>query len=240
MTAVRPALAPLEGRFITLKPLTIGQLPALHAAIGHREVFAGGYGGGPGGYRADAQEFAEWARTYLQFGAPALAAATEGDASRVDSSTNDANVYGVYLRGGANDGVLVGTSTLGEIDVQRESAHLGWTAYDPRVWGSQVNAEAKYLLFTSAFESGLGRVKLQADAMNARSCAAIERFGARYEGTLRRERQRPDGSWRDTVLYSVLAEEWPQVRAGLAERLDRFTAPVQLRGALASEEPLSA
>lgn len=240
MTAVRPALAPLEGRFITLQPLTIGQLPALHAAIGHREVFAGGYGGGPAGYRADAQEFAAWARTYLQFGAGALAAASGAELGTVDSSSNNSNVYGVYLRGGAHDGLLVGTSTLGEIEVERESAHLGWTAYDPRVWGSQVNAEAKFLLLASAFESGLGRVKLQADALNTRSRAAIERLGAHYEGTVRRERQRPDGSWRDTVLYSVLDEEWPVVKAGLVERLERFSAPVQLRGGIADVEPLSA
>lgn len=240
MTVVRPPLAPLEGRFITLQPLLLDQLAELHSAIGHREVFAGGYGGGPAGYRADAQEFELWARGYLQFGAAALAAASASAGAGIDSASSNANVYGVRLRGGAHDGLLVGTSTLGDIDVERESAHIGWTAYDPRVWGSQVNAEAKLLLFSSAFENGFGRIKIQADAVNARSRAAIERLGARYEGIVRRERQRPDGTWRDTVFYSVLADEWPAVQAGLRERLDRFSSPVQLRGAAAGEQQLSA
>ena len=245
MTAVRPPLAPLDGRFITLQPLLLDQLAELHSAIGHREVFAGGYGVGPAGFRADAQEFEQWARGYLQFGAAALAAASGTNGSErkgagTDSASNNANVYGVRLRGGAHDGLLIGTSTLGDIDVERESAHIGWTAYDPRVWGSQVNAEAKLLLFSSAFENGFGRVKIQADAVNARSRAAIERLGARYEGIVRRERQRPDGTWRDTVFYSVLAEEWPDVQSGLRERLERFSSPVQLRGAAVGEQQLSA
>ncbi|MFC6356087.1 GNAT family N-acetyltransferase [Luethyella okanaganae] len=217
MTAVRPELAPIAGRFIRLEPLTVEFLPELHAAIGHPLVFAGGYGGGPAGYRAEVGEFVTWAKGYLQLGA--------------------GNVYGVRLLGGPHDGELVGTSTLGDIDLARASAHIGWTAYDPRVWGSAVNAEAKLLLLSLAFDHGFGRIKIQADAANARSRSAIERLGAVYEGTIRRERPRADGSWRDTAVYSILAEEWPGVRAGLLERLERYTEPVAYR---AAAEPLSA
>lgn len=232
MTAVRPPLEPIPGRFISLQPLRTDRLVELHAAIGHPLVFAGGYGGGPAAYRANAADFAAWARGYLRFGAEPRAGARLGSRRRViDSSATDANVFAVRLHGGAHDGVLVGTTTLGDIDVERESAHLGWSAFDPRVWGSQVNAEAKLLLLNSAFEHGFGRVKIQADAMNTRSRRAIERLGARYEGTVRRERRRPDGSWRDTVLYSILAEEWPEVQAGLHDRLARFTGPVEFRSA---------
>ncbi|RZU63831.1 RimJ/RimL family protein N-acetyltransferase [Microterricola gilva] len=236
MTAVRPPLEPIHGRFISLQPLRTDQLVALHGAIGHPLVFAGGYGGGPAAYRADAAEFAAWARGYLRFGAEPRQGVRTGVrlGSRrraIDSSGGDANVFAVRLHGGAHDGVLVGTTTLGDIDVERESAHIGWSAFDPRVWGSQVNAEAKLLLLNSAFEHGFGRVKIQADVMNTRSRAAIERLGARYEGTVRRERRRPDGSWRDTVLYSILAEEWPEVRDGLHERLSRFAGPVEFRSA---------
>lgn len=235
MTAVRPPLEPIDGRFISLQPLRIDRLVELHAAIGHPLVFAGGYGGGPGAYRADAADFAVWARGYLRFGAE-RAGARPGSRRRVlDSSAADANVFAVRLHGGAHDGVLVGTTTLGDLDVERESAHIGWSAFDPRVWGSQVNVEAKLLLLNSAFEHGFGRVKIQADAMNTRSRRAIERLGARYEGTVRRERQRPDGSWRDTVLYSILAEEWPEVRDGLHDRLARFTGPVEFRSAEAMQ-----
>lgn len=241
MTAVRPPLEPIQGRFISMQPLRTDQLIALHAAIGHPLVFAGGYGGGPAAYRADAADFATWARGYLRFGPEPQQGVRTGvrPGSRrrvIDSAAGDANVFAVRLHGGAHDGVLVGTTTLGDIDVERESAHIGWSAFDPRVWGSQVNAEAKLLLLSSAFEHGFGRVKIQADAMNTRSRAAIERLGARYEGTVRRERRRPDGSWRDTVLYSILAEEWPDVRARLHDRLSRFAGPVEFRAA----EPLHA
>lgn len=220
MTAVRPPLVTLVGRFVALTPLRVDELVELHAAIGHPVTFAGGYGGGPAGYRADPAEFAEWARSYLPFGS------SIPDAG--DSSANNCNVYAVRLQGGAHDGLIVGTTTLGDFDLFNESAHIGWTAYDQRVWGSPVNAEAKMLLLGSAFEHGLGRVKLQADAMNTRSRAAIERLGAQYEGTLRRERRRADDTWRDTAYYSILADEWPAVRRGLQERLARHSEPVAL------------
>ncbi|HEU4581308.1 MAG TPA: GNAT family protein, partial [Polyangiaceae bacterium] len=71
-----------------------------------------------------------------------------------------------------------------------------------------------------AFERlGAGRVQLKTDVRNQRSQRAIARLGARYEGTLRRYQRRDDGTVRDTVLFSILAEEWPQVRAGLLARL---------------------
>src|SRR5690606_34220886 len=100
-----------------------------------------------------------------------------------------------------------------------EGAHIGWTAYDPRVWGTAVNAEAKLLLLGVAFEHGFSRVKLQADAANVRSRAAITRLGATFEGVLRHDRRRADGSWRDTAVYSILVGEWPAVRAALQARL---------------------
>ena len=71
-----------------------------------------------------------------------------------------------------------------------------------------------------AFDSGFGRVKLQADALNARSRAAIEKLGGQFEGIVRRDSLRADGSWRDTAVYSVIVDEWPLVRAGLIARLD--------------------
>ena len=100
---------------------------------------------------------------------------------------------------------------------------------DPRGGGTAVNPETELLLLGLACDNGFGRVKLQADAVNARSRAAIERLGARFEGVLRRVQRRPDGSWRDTAVYSILADEWPAVRAGLEERLaERADRPVEL------------
>lgn len=119
-------------------------------------------------------------------------------------------------------GRLLGTSSLGETHLAREQAHLGWTIYHPDFWGTGANAEAKWLLLGHAFdECGLGRVKIQTDILNTRSQAAIARLGATREGVVRRDQPREDGSWRDTVVFSILADEWPAVRTGLEARFVR-------------------
>ncbi len=120
---------------------------------------------------------------------------------------------------GADDGRVVGATKLGDLDLVNESAHIGWTAYDPGVWGTAVNPETKLLLLGLAFDHGFGRVKLQADSRNARSRAAIEKLGARFEGIARRHKRRADGSWRDSAVYSIIVDEWPAVRSGLEARL---------------------
>jgi RimJ/RimL family protein N-acetyltransferase len=84
-----------------------------------------------------------------------------------------------------------------------------------------VNPDAKRLLLEYAFDVlGAGRVQLKTDVRNVRSQQAIARLGARYEGTMRRHQRREDGSVRDTVLFSILAEEWEDVRFGLLKRLE--------------------
>jgi N-acetyltransferase len=195
MAATIPPRRVLEGRGIRLVPLTPDDLPELFEAIGRPEVFAGGYGGGPAGYRDTVEGFVEFGRRYYGW--------------------ETGNVYGVRMP----DGRLVGTSTLGDFDLPREAAHIGWTAYAPEVWGTAVNPEAKLLLLTEAFDHGFGRVKLQADAVNARSRAAIVKLGATFEGVIRREAQRADGTWRDAAVHSILIDEWPAVREGLLNRL---------------------
>ena len=201
MTALRPHSLTLTGRFVQLQPLGSAVLPDLHRAIARPEVFAAGFGGGPAALHRDVDGFIQWADTYFQW---------------------ESLPYVVRLLGGAHDGDVVGTTTLGDIDVVNESIHLGWTAYDPRVWGTAVNAETKLLVLGTAFDNGFGRVKIQADAINERSRAAILGIGATFEGILRRDRPRADGTWRDSAVYSILADEWPAVRAGLEARLSAF------------------
>jgi RimJ/RimL family protein N-acetyltransferase len=209
MTAVRPEPTTLSGRHIRLEPLTDAHLPELHAAIAHPVVFASGYGGGPAGLRTDVDAFVDWARGYYPWGE---------------------FPHAVRVLGGPHDGELVGTSSLADVDLANESIHLGWTAYDPRVWGTAVNAEAKLLLLGFAFDHGFGRVKIQADAVNERSRAAIAGIGATFEGIVRRDMRRADGSWRDSAVFSVLIDEWPGVRAGLEARLERYAGqPVEFR-----------
>ncbi len=125
--------------------------------------------------------------------------------------------YAVRL---VRDGTLVGTSSLLDADPANESVHIGSTLYGRAWWGTAVNPEAKLLLLGHCFDDcGFGRVKLQTDALNTRSQAAIARLGAVREGVLRRHRRREDGTFRDTVVFSVLRDEWPAVRAGLKARL---------------------
>ncbi len=193
-----------------LEPLTQQALPELHAAIGHPAVFASGYGGGPAAYRASVESFIEWARGNYRW--------------------SDGHPYLVRLVGGPHDGQAVGTTTMADFDETHERTHIGWTAYDPRVWGTAVNPECKLLLLDLAFRHGYGRVHLQADAANERSRAAISRLGATFEGVLRRHQRRADGTWRDNAMYSILADEWPAVRAGLEARLaERGDRPVLFR-----------
>ena len=117
-------------------------------------------------------------------------------------------------------GTVVGATALGEWNVVDERVHLGWTAYTPHAWGSAVNPACKLLLLGHAFDDcGFGRVKIQTDMDNARSQAAIAKLGATREGVLRRHMKRADGTWRDTVVFSVIVDEWPAVRAGLERRL---------------------
>ena len=131
--------------------------------------------------------------------------------------------YAVRLVGNTDlgpAGTLVGTSAVLEADLVNESVHVGSTFYGPRWWGTAVNPDAKLLLLGHCFDDlGHGRLKIQTDALNTRSQAAIARLGAVREGVLRRHTRREDGSFRDTVVFSVLREEWPAVRAGLQARL---------------------
>jgi RimJ/RimL family protein N-acetyltransferase len=212
MSAVRPEPAVLEGRFIRLEPMTPDHYPGLWEALGHPAVFAGGYGGGPEGLPVDEAAFLPWIADYYA-----------GD---------NRNNHVVRISGGPHDGVIVGASTLGDFDIPKRATHIGWTGYDPRVWGTQVNAEAKLLLLGLAFGHGFERVKLQADSLNERSRAAITKLGASFEGVLRKERLRADGTLSGTAVFSILDDEWPAVRAGLEARLASYgDRPVLFRSA---------
>ena len=119
-------------------------------------------------------------------------------------------------------GTLAGTTSLSEADLRNESIHIGSTLYGSRWWGTQVNPEAKLLLMAHCFEDcGYGRIKIQTDVLNTRSQAAIEKLGAQREGVMRRHLKREDGTFRDTVVYSVLIDEWPAVKSRLVARLAR-------------------
>ena len=125
--------------------------------------------------------------------------------------------------GGLEAGAVVGTSSYLEVSPRDARLEIGFTAYTPAVWAGVVNPETKLLLLGCAFETlNAGRVQLKTDVRNARSQQAIARLGAQYEGILRRYQRRSDGTVRDTVLFSMLADEWPAARDALMARLDEL------------------
>lgn len=122
--------------------------------------------------------------------------------------------------GGLPAGEVVGTTSYLEVAPGDARGEIGSTSYTEAVWGSVVNPECKLLLLGYAFDLlGWGRVQLKTDIRNHRSQQAIARLGAHFEGVLRRYQRRADDSVRDTVLFSVIKEDWPAVRDGLRDRI---------------------
>ena len=108
---------------------------------------------------------------------------------------------------------------LHNISHENRNLEIGKTWLTPAVWGTHLNTECKYLLLRYCFETlGTLRVQLKTDVRNVRSQRATERLGAVKEGVLRHHWVMPDGHIRDSVLYSILLEEWPDCK----ERLERI------------------
>ena len=121
-----------------------------------------------------------------------------------------------------HDGACVGLSTFIAPDAKNGAVEIGTTYYRPAARGGVVNPATKRLLLEHAFGCGVARVAFQVDAINARSRAAMKKLGAVEEGTLRNHLVTWTGRTRSSVIFSILADEWPTVRAGLDERLAAF------------------
>lgn len=119
-----------------------------------------------------------------------------------------------------SSGQPVGCTRYMNIDHQDRSLEIGGTWYGVAYQRSAVNTECKYLLMQYAFENlGCIRVHFKTDLRNERSQRAIERLGAVREGLVRNHMILPDGTIRSSVLYSILAEEWSQVKANLEKKM---------------------
>jgi N-acetyltransferase len=119
-------------------------------------------------------------------------------------------------------GDVVGSTRYHDIAAAIDRVEIGYTWYSASRQRTHVNSACKLLLMTHAFDTiGCQVVALRTDRFNFRSQQAIERLGARKDGVIRHHSMRKDGSARDTVMYSVLAYEWPEVRRNLELRLSR-------------------
>lgn len=186
-----PDFCILEDDVLRLEPLADGHRSQLVEAASDAEI---------------------WRFTPLMGGAPA---------AYVDLAyAMTSNVHLPFVLVEKASGEVLGMSRIFDVFADRGGLEIGYTWYVRRVWGSDVNPRAKRLLMTHAFEtSGYERVVFKTDILNRRSQAAITKLGATREGVLRHERPRLDGSWRDTVIYSILREEWPAAKARLDARI---------------------
>ncbi len=187
----------LDGRFVRLEPLSEAvQAPVGAALASDPEAWKVMVShGGPGG-------FTDW-----------WAAAMAGMA---------AGTVIVYALRRLADGEIVGTSGYHSLRLKHRGVEIGGTFYRPDARGGPVNPEAKRLLLAHAFEAGAVRVEFVTDALNVRSRAAIEKLGAHPEGILRKHKITWTGRVRDTAIYSIVAEEWPEIRDRLDTRLAAF------------------
>lgn len=119
-------------------------------------------------------------------------------------------------------GAVIGSTRFGNIDRANKRLEIGWTWYTPSMQRTGANTEAKLLLLTHAFETlGANRVELKTDALNTKSRNAIARIGAQQEGIFRRHMVTTGGRLRDTVYFSIIREEWPEVQLRLRQKAER-------------------
>jgi RimJ/RimL family protein N-acetyltransferase len=192
----------LVGPNLRLTPLVPEDAPEFVAALGDRTS-------------------AEQVTAHLSF-APPEDAAQARQIIDVVLAAPDRVVYAQRLDATA---AFIGMTAFYEIDAALRSIAIGHTWIAQRFWRTGLNTESKLLMLSRAFdELGAERVVWHTDIRNLRSQAAIERLGATREGVLRHHRIRRDGTWRDTVQYSMLSAEWPEVRGQLQAALDRCQA----------------
>lgn len=186
----------LAGQHVTLMPLTIAHAPDLVRAASDGQLWN------------------------LRVTSVPNADAVEAYIARVldEQARGRALAYAVLDA----QGEVVGSTRCCHIDWSLPRLEIGYTWYAQRVQRTALNTEAKLMLLKQAFEHfGCVAVELRTHAQNLRSRAAIERLGAKQDGILRRHMRMPDGHLRDTVVYSILDTEWPEVRSNLQRRLGR-------------------
>lgn len=191
-------IQPLCGRYVRLEPLEThhrGELMEL------------------------AQDPALW--TYVPFDA-ATGYGGKFDALLADMARGRQVGYAVRRLSASGEGALVGSTSFMAIAPEHARLEIGAIWYAAPARGTMVNPETMLLMIDHALACGFNRIEFKADALNARSRGALKKLGATEEGILRQHMWLPQGRFRDSVYYAILAEEWPQIRARLVLRLKAF------------------
>ncbi|SEN49591.1 Protein N-acetyltransferase, RimJ/RimL family [Luteibacter sp. UNCMF331Sha3.1] len=188
----------LESAWVTLEPLALGHIAPLERAAADGQLWDLWFTSVPGpGRMAD----------YVE---AALRGQEEGRMAPWVVREN-------------GSGEIVGSTRYYDIVADPSRVAIGYTWYARRWQRSHVNTACKHLLLSNAFQNvGAVAVEFHTDAYNLDSQRAIEKLGAKREGVLRAHKRRNDGSLRDTVCYSILATEWPDVDRWLQLRLRRL------------------
>jgi N-acetyltransferase len=204
----------LMGRWVELVPLVRGQASALRAAARSPDV--GRYMlHGPGSTLEEMNALIELLLERQQAGTDLP--------------------FTTVLR---TDGRPVGMTRYLNIDRRNHSVEIGGTWLDPFLWRTPLNTESKYLLLRHAFEvEGVHRVVIQTDQRNERAQRAIARLGAVREAQFRENRRLANGTFRTSIVFGILASEWPSVKAGLEAKLDRPWTPPATPGERPGTEP---
>lgn len=191
---MRIAAVPLEDRFVRLEPFDDALKGEVQAALDcDAEAWAIMVGSAQG------EHFDGWLTAALA-------------AMRAETRI----AYAVRRR---SDGAVVGTTSLYEINPAYRRCEIGSTFYRPEARGGAINPACKRLLLGHAFDAGAVRVEIITDAVNARSQAAILKLGAKAEGVLRKHKITWTGRARDTAMFAVVDDDWPEMRASLDRRL---------------------
>jgi RimJ/RimL family protein N-acetyltransferase len=192
---IHPVPTPIEGNGVRLEPMTLDHEAGIAAAVSDGRLWELWYTTVPA---------PEQARAYIE---TALQGQREG------------HMLPWVVRE-LSEGSIVGSTRYHDIVAAIDRVEIGYTFYAKRWQKSHVNPACKLLLLGHAFDTlGCRVVGLRTDRLNLASQRAIEALGAKKDGVLRHHAPRRDGSARDTVIYSILAQEWPDVRTRLALRL---------------------
>jgi N-acetyltransferase len=187
---------PLRGRLVVLEPLAPEHEDGLLAAAGESEVFRWM----PVALTGSRAAVTDWLRTSLE----AAESGREVPFTVLDARTGEA----------------IGSTRFLEIRLEHLRVEVGWTWMARPVWGQGHNVEAKLLLLGRAFDGArVRRVEFKTDARNERSRGALLALGTTYEGILRKHMVVQGGAPRDSAYYSVINDEWPNVRERLEARL---------------------
>jgi N-acetyltransferase len=187
----------LEGRVVRLEPLARRHERGLFEAAGDERIWRW--------MHYDASESPETFHAWLEDALAASEAGTEAAFATVDAENERP----------------VGSTRYLALRPEHRVLEIGWTWLSPAYWQTGANVEAKLLMLEHAFEDlGCLRVEFKTDARNERSRAALAALPARFEGVFRKHMLVRGGERRDSAYYSIIDDEWPEVRENLGRRLD--------------------